>query len=78
MCAMVLIGATFSLRLIRRGGTAYVIAAGVFTGFLLYFFSDVVFALGRSDNIPPVLAAWTPSGVAILLGSAMLLHLEDG
>lgn len=78
MCAMVLIGATFSLRHIRRGGTTYIIAGGVFTGFLLYFFSDVVFALGRSDNIPAVLAAWTPSGVAILLGLAMLLHLEDG
>jgi hypothetical protein len=24
------------------------------------------------------LAAWTPSGVATLLGLAMLLHLEDG
>ncbi|MGA0393558.1 MAG: LPS export ABC transporter permease LptG [Rhodospirillales bacterium] len=78
MCAMVLLAATFTLRHTRRGGTTYIIAGGVMTGFLLYFFSDVVFALGLSDSIPVTLAAWTPSGVAMLLGLAMLLHLEDG
>ncbi|MEO5337608.1 MAG: LPS export ABC transporter permease LptG [Magnetospirillum sp. WYHS-4] len=78
MCAMVLIAATFSLRHTRKGGTPLVIAGGVFTGFVLYFFSDVVFALGIADSIPVTLAAWTPSGVSTLLGLAMLLHLEDG
>ncbi len=78
MCAMVLIAATFTLRQSRRGGTVYVVAGGVLTGFILYFFSDVVFALGLSDSIPVTLAAWTPSGVTTLLGLAMLLHLEDG
>lgn len=79
MCAMVLIAATFTLRQSsRRGGTTFIIAAGVMTGFLLYFFSDVVYALGLSDSIPVTLAAWTPSGVATLLGLGMLLHLEDG
>lgn len=78
MCAMVLIAATFTLRYTRRGGIAYVISGGVLTGFALYLFSDIVFALGQSDSIPVILAAWTPSGVATLLGLAMLLHLEDG
>jgi len=78
MCAMVLIAATFTLRHARRGSTTFVIASGVLTGFLLYFFSDVVYALGLSESIPVVLAAWTPSGVALMLGLAMLLHLEDG
>ena len=78
MCAMVLIAATFTLRHTRRGGTVFVIVGGVLTGFVLYFFSDVVFALGLSDSIPVALAAWTPSGVSTLLGLAMLFHLEDG
>jgi len=78
MVAMVLIGATFTLRHSRRGATSFVIGGGVFTGFALYFFSDVVFALGLSDSIPVTLAAWSPSGVAMLLGLATLLHLEDG
>ena len=78
MCAMVLIAATFTLRQTRRGGTTYIVSGGVLTGFVLYFFSDIVFALGLSDSIPVLLAAWTPSGVATMLGAAMLLHLEDG
>ncbi|MBF0247538.1 MAG: LPS export ABC transporter permease LptG [Alphaproteobacteria bacterium] len=78
MCAMVLIAATFTLRHSRRGTTTFIIVSGVFTGFMLYFFSDVVFALGLSERIPVTLAAWTPSGVAAMLGLAMLLHLEDG
>ncbi len=78
MVAMVLIGASFTLRHSRRGATSFVIGGGVFTGFALYFFSDVVFALGLSDSIPVTLAAWSPSGVAMLLGLATLLHLEDG
>lgn len=78
LCAMVLIAATFTLRHARRGGMLFVISGGVLTGFLLFFFSDLVYALGLSDSIPVVLAAWSPSGISTLLGLAMLLHLEDG
>ena len=51
---------------------------GVLAGFLLYFLTDLVLALGASGAIPVVLAAWTPAGVSSLLGLAMLFHLEDG
>ncbi len=76
--AMVLIAASFSLRMQRRGGATLMIAAGVGSGFALYFLSDVVFALGLSGTIPIALAAWTPTGVTWLLGATLLLHLEDG
>ncbi len=78
LCATVLIAATFSLRLTRRGGTGLLIVGGLFAGFLLYFLSDVVFAFGLAGNIPVVLAAWAPAGVSASLGLAMLFHLEDG
>jgi lipopolysaccharide export system permease protein len=78
LVAMVLIAATFSLRLTRRGGTLLWASSGLFTGFLLYFMSDIVFALGLSARIPEVLAAWTPATVTMLLGMTSLLHLEDG
>lgn len=78
LCAMVLIAATFSLRMTRRGGTMPWVCAGLFFGFFLYFMSDLVFALGLSSRIPEVLAAWTPATVTALLGVASLLHLEDG
>ncbi len=76
--AMVLIAATFSLRLTRRGGTGLLVIGGLLAGFLLYFLTDLVRALGLSGSIPVTLAAWAPAGVCTMLGLAMLFHLEDG
>ncbi len=78
LCAMVLVAATFSLRMQRRGGATLMIIGGVIAGFLLYFLSDVVFALGLSAKLPVTLAAWIPTGVSLIFGVSMLLHLEDG
>ena len=78
LCAMVLVASTFSLRMQRRGGTTLMIVGGVAAGFLLYVLSDIVFALGISAKIPVVLAAWTPTGISLIFGASMLLHLEDG
>jgi lipopolysaccharide export system permease protein len=77
-CAMVLFSAAFSLRQTRRGGTMMMVAGGVVTGFVLFLFSDVVRAFGISETIPVPLAAWAPAGASLLLGIAVLLHLEDG
>ena len=78
LAAMILLAATFSLRLTRSGHTGLLLGAGVLTGFLLYFVSDVVHAFGIAGNLPIILAAWTPTGVCTLLGLSLLLHLEDG
>lgn len=78
LAAMVLIAASFSLRMHRAGGATMMIAVGIASGFLLYFLSDIVFALGLSSTIPTMLAAWTPAGVSWLVGVSLLLHLEDG
>ena len=78
LCAMVLIAAPFTLKQSQRSSTSYLIVGGSMSGFLLFFFSDVVSALGLRESIPVVLAAWTPSGVSALLGLAMVFHLEDG
>ena len=78
LATLVLLAASFSLRLQRRGQVGLVILGGVLTGFLLYFISNIVFALGLSGEIPVVLSAWTPATVTLMLGVAVLLHLEDG
>jgi lipopolysaccharide export system permease protein len=78
LCAMVLIAATFTLRVNRRTGAVFAIIGGTFFSFVLYFLSDVVHALGLSANVPTLLAAWTPASVALMLGLAMLFHVEDG
>lgn len=76
--AMVLVAATFSLRMHRRGGAVALLVSGIAASFLLYFLSDIVFALGLAAKLPVLLAAWTPVGVSMLFGASMLLHLEDG
>ena len=67
-----------ALRPARKGGVTLLIATGALNGFLLYFLSDVVHALGLNGTIPIVLAAWTPGGIVGMVGIALLLHLEDG
>ena len=76
--AMILIAATFSLRPQRRGRVGLLILSGIGVGFLLHLLSNFVFALGLSARLPVELAGWTPAGVSLMLGIALLLHLEDG
>lgn len=78
-CAMVLLAALFSLQPNQRsGGLMGRIGAGVATGFILYFMSKVVYAMGLSQTIPQFLAAWAPALGASLAGLGGLFHLEDG
>ncbi|MDE3060668.1 MAG: LPS export ABC transporter permease LptG [Pseudomonadota bacterium] len=78
MAGTVFVAAVFSLRLPRRGRIGLLIVAGVVSGFLMHFFTDIIFALGSAGTLPVWLAAWTPALVVLMIGGAMLLHLEDG
>ena len=78
LLAMVLIAATVSLRLTRRGGVWWLVLTGAVVGFLLYALSEIVGDLGSNGIINPVLAAWLPPSVALLLGATALLYQEDG
>jgi lipopolysaccharide export system permease protein len=78
LAGMVMLAAVFSLRQTRRGKTGALLVLGVFTGFVFYFATNLIYALGSSGALPIVLAAWAPSLIVVMLGSSMLLHLEDG
>lgn len=78
LCSMILIAASFTLRINRRTRATVTLLGGLMCSFFLYFLTDVVHALGLSASIPIPLAAWTPAGVSTLIGLAMLFHLEDG
>lgn len=78
LSAMVMIAAAFSLRLPRRGKTGMLFALGIFVGYVIYFLSDLVSALGLSGSIPVLMAAWMPVLISMLFGFVLLLHLEDG
>ncbi len=75
---MALVSAGFSMRPVRRGGVARMIASGVGAGFLLFSISKVAEQFGQSGALPPVMAAWAPAAAGLLLAITLLLHLEDG
>ncbi|MBV9062514.1 MAG: LptF/LptG family permease [Alphaproteobacteria bacterium] len=76
--AMVFMAASFSFRLTRLGGLGRVVLYSALSGFGIYFFGDVVHALGISGILPAPLAAAAPSSAAILLGMTLVFHQEDG
>jgi lipopolysaccharide export system permease protein len=78
MVGTVMVAAVFSLRQPRRGKIGLLVTAGIVSGFLLHFFSDIIFAFGSAGTLPVMLAAWSPAIVVIMIGAALLLHLEDG
>lgn len=77
MCAMVLVAATFSMRLFRMGNITRMIVGGLATGFLLFFTNDIARAIGGAGLVPSYVAAWTPAVIAILFGIAVLFFQED-
>jgi len=76
--AMVLMAASFSLRISREGGVAKVILFSAACGFAVYFFSDLTRVLGQSGAVPVLLAATAPAVAAILIGMTLLFNQEDG
>lgn len=78
LVAMVLVAAAASLRFARLGGLGKTILGGVVAGFLLYVGSELAGNLGRSNLVPPVLAAWSPALIGALMGFMVLLKQEDG
>lgn len=76
--AMIFLAAAVSLRPPRTAGTFPLAAMGVVLGFVIFFASSFLQALGASHQIPVFLAAWSPALITMLLGVAVMLNLEDG
>ncbi len=78
LVAMVLIAASFSLKLSRMGGVGVLVLGGVGAGFVLYVASKLVSDLGGAGVLSAPVAAWSPAVVANMLGALTLLNREDG
>ena len=78
LAAMVLIGAGFTMRHTRFGGTGIMVLAAILLGFGTFFVRSFAQVLGENGQLPVILVAWTPPLAAILLALALLLHTEDG
>jgi len=76
LVAMVFIGATFSLRSPRRNGAVVMVVGGVISGFLIFFLSDIVHAMGLAGTLPILLAAWIPPLATLLTGIWLMLQFE--
>lgn len=76
--AMILLAAAVSLRPPRFRGTFALVTLGVIMGFMVFFMSSFLQALGATHQIPVLLAAWAPACISFLLGLAVMLNLEDG
>ncbi|NBX67188.1 MAG: LPS export ABC transporter permease LptG [Proteobacteria bacterium] len=78
LAAMILLAATVSLRPPRFQRALMMILSGVGSGFVVFFLSSFLKALGGSHQLPVILSAWSTS-VIVLLGSiTWLLNTEDG
>lgn len=76
--SMILLAAAVAMRPQRQGGTFLFIIGGVVIGFVMFFLSSFLQAMGASHQIPVFLSAWSPALLGSLLGIATLLTLEDG
>lgn len=78
LVAMVLVGAAFTMRPVRSGGTGVAVLTSVMLGFGLYYIRNFAQVLGENGQIPILLAAWAPPAASVLLALGLLLHMEDG
>lgn len=78
LTGMVMLASLFSLRPPRQGKIGILLTAGVGIGFLIYFLSDIIHALGLSGTLPVEIAAWAPAFLTSLTAGSLLLHWEDG
>ena len=58
-----------------RQGSSF-LGLGILCGFMIYFLSDIVYALGMAEKIPMILSVWLIPLVTTMLSIAYLLHIE--
>lgn|GEM_PF-3203802 len=75
---MVMVGICFTTRMERLGKTAAIQFLGVLIGFIIYFFSDIFYALGAAGSFSIWFAACLPILLCATASGYYLLHREDG
>lgn len=76
--SMIFLAACVAMRQSRQGGSFSFILIGVLAGFVVFFMSNFLQALGVSHQLPVFLSAWSPAMLSSLVGISILLSLEDG
>ncbi len=77
MCGLVLIAASFALKPMRFVSSLRVIFYGLSSGFILFFFNEVITLLGVNGSLPGYLAAISSALIVISLGVILILHTKE-
>ena len=78
LLSMVCLAAATSLKTSRQARLLPVVASGLSVGFIVFFFSGFLRALGAGHEIPIIMAIWSPPIIIIFCALATLIALEDG
>ena len=78
LLAVTMIAAAATLRLYRLGGGGAFALAGGASGFVVYFFQEVLQSFGATGTLPPITAAWAAPAITALLAAIYIASTEDG
>jgi len=78
LLAATLIAAAATLRLHRLGGAAAFALVGGLTGFVMFFFQEVLSSFGATGALPPLTAAWAAPAITALMALTYIASTEDG
>lgn len=76
--ALIILAAALALRAPRMQQNWWLVIGTLTVGFTIFFLGDLLEALGISDKLPLVAAAFVPAVLSLFLGLTALLYLEDG
>ncbi len=74
---MPLLGAVAAFGLARSGRLFVRAVIGMFLGFAFFVADNFMIAMGNFGTVPPVIAAWAPFTLFLLIGEAVLLRTEE-
>ena len=77
LIAMVLLGAAFSMRHVRFGGTGLAVLSAIICGFGFFYVRNFAQVLGESGQLPVLIAVWTPPVASLMLSLSIMLHMEE-
>jgi lipopolysaccharide export system permease protein len=78
LMAMVLLGATVSLRSFRSGRIQTMVVTGMLGGLGFFLLAEVSRQIGVAALVAPWTAVWVPVATSTLVSLTVLLHQEDG
>lgn len=75
--ALIMVAGAVTIRPPRQGGQAKMVVVGILLGFVVFFMTNFLQALGSSGQIPVILAACAPACLTIAGGVMAMFALED-